>query len=473
MSYSPFQYLHSKKIFLINRSELEGRLEVQYYLPEINQLEKTIRKKSNKKLRDFIIKMSSGATPSVQEKEKFYGDEVSGIPFLRVQNLNSNSRLDLSNVKYINKETHENYLKRSQVLEGDLLVKITGVGRMAIASVAPDGFVGNTNQHMVVIKTEKKEVSNYLANYLNLDIVEKLASRRATGATRPALDYPALKSIPVIENIDFSVLGKAEQLMQQKEAEAKALLESIDSYLLFELGIRLTEKDNSLKKRIFTLRFSEVAGERLDSIFYASDLMRFYSGKYASVSLKSVSISFKSGIGAGKQDQAFNQNGIIQIRPTNIDENGLLKFDRNIYLPFEVKADTLDVDDVLFNNTNSQELVGKTSIVKEQKELCYSNHITRIKVDRNKLVPDFLWVILNLYQKNRVFYSICTNWNNQSGIGLELLKSLKIPLPPLEKQTEIANHIHGIYSQAKALHHEAMSVLEEAKREVEKMILEE
>jgi hypothetical protein len=34
------------KVFLINRSELEGRFEVQYYLPEINLLEKTIRKKS-------------------------------------------------------------------------------------------------------------------------------------------------------------------------------------------------------------------------------------------------------------------------------------------------------------------------------------------------------------------------------------------------------------------------------------------
>lgn len=42
-----------------------------------------------------------------------------------------------------------------------------------------------------------------------------------------------------------------------------------------------------------------------------------------------------------------------------------------------------------------------------------------------------------------------------------------------EKQTEIANHIQNIRSWAKALQHKAARVLEEAKREVEKMILGE
>ena len=55
-------------------------------------------------------------------------------------------------------------LQRSQVAEGDLLVKITGVGRMAVASVAPKDFIGNTNQHMVVIKTGDASISYYVCN---------------------------------------------------------------------------------------------------------------------------------------------------------------------------------------------------------------------------------------------------------------------------------------------------------------------
>ncbi len=226
------QHINPDKIFVINRSELEGRLEPEYYKPSIKNLENIIRNKTNKKLKDYIINISSGATPSIKDEEKFYSNKENGIPFLRVQNLQTNGEISLKDVKYLNKETHEKYLKRSQVNEYDLLIKITGVGRMAIASVAPEGFIGNTNQHMVVIKTANKEISEYLANYLNLDIIERLASRRSTGGTRPALDYIALKSIPIIEGINFSLIQQAEKIKQQKEIEAKALLDSIDTYLL-------------------------------------------------------------------------------------------------------------------------------------------------------------------------------------------------------------------------------------------------
>ncbi|MBD3725443.1 MAG: restriction endonuclease subunit S [Flavobacteriaceae bacterium] len=225
-----------------------------FYIPSIKKLEEQVKSKGSIPLRKFVEKISSGATPKTAEKEKYYSDEENGIPFLRVQNLSPTGFLEIDNCKYINKETHNNYLRRSQVNGGDLLVKITGVGRMAVASVAPDDFVGNTNQHMVVIKTKDKNTSHILASYLNSEIGEKLASRRATGGTRPALDYPALLSIPIIydERI-LEIHNDAIAKKQQKEQEAKELLDSIDDYLLDELGITLPEVDNSLEKRIFEL----------------------------------------------------------------------------------------------------------------------------------------------------------------------------------------------------------------------------
>ena len=50
-------------------------------------------------------------------------------------------------------------------------------------------------------------------------------------------------------------------------------------------------------------------------------------------------------------------------------------------------------------------------------------------------------------------------------------KRLSIPLPPIEKQTEIADHISKIRNQAKALQQQAKEELEQAKKEVETMIL--
>ncbi len=96
-------------------------------------------------------------------------------------------------------------------------------------------------------------------------------------------------------------------------------------------------------------------------------------------------------------------------------------------------------DDVLFNNTNSQELVGKTAIYKGDIPYKFSNHITRIRVNKEKIIPEFLWLILNMYQQREIFYAICTNWNNQSGVGTELLKSIKIPLPEMGIQQKLVD----------------------------------
>jgi len=240
---------------MLKRSEIEKRLDPFYYIPSIKALEEKVL-------------ISSGATPKTSEKEKYYSDKENGIPFLRVQNLLPTGFLKLDNCKYINEETHNNYLKRSRVESGDLLVKITGVGRMAVASVAPNGFIGNINQHMVVIKTKDRQTSEILASYLNTDIGEMLASRRATGGTRPALDYPALLSIPIIFNKKIlEVYKKAIESKQKKEKQAKELLESIDTYLLDELGITLPKIDNSLEKRMFEVKLSEVSGGRYDPFY--------------------------------------------------------------------------------------------------------------------------------------------------------------------------------------------------------------
>ena len=179
-----------------------------------------------------------------------------------------------------------------------------------------------------------------------------------------------------------------------------------------------------------------IQARRMDPIFFRYGTSQF-GKKYKLESIGSCITDIQSGVGAGKEDQASEVNGIVQIRPTNIDKDGLLVFDKNVYVPIEANMPSLRENDVLFNNTNSQELVGKTAIFRGNEPYKFSNHITRIRVNQNKILPEYLWLILNLYQRKSAFYSICTNWNNQSGIGNELLKSIKIPLPILEKQKGI------------------------------------
>ena len=127
--------LTPNKVFILQKSEIEKRLDPFYYVPELVKLEKKVLAKKPKKIRDYVKGIASGATPKTTEVEKYYSNEQNGISFLRVQNLLPTGILELEDCKYINKETHNGMLKRSQVSAGNLLVKITGVGRMAVASV--------------------------------------------------------------------------------------------------------------------------------------------------------------------------------------------------------------------------------------------------------------------------------------------------------------------------------------------------
>ena len=201
-----------------------------------------------------------------------------------------------------------------------------------------------------------------------------------------------------------------------------------------------------------------VEERRLDPIYFG---LAFFNEQihYPLIPLKAFCLDFQSGFGAGKDDQALEENGMIQIRPTNIDSEGMLKYDKNVFVPKSLNKTLLEVDDVLFNNTNSQELVGKTAILKDEKQLFFSNHITRIKVDKTKTIPDYLWIILNLYQRMNIFYSICTNWNNQSGVGIELLRSLKVPLPPKEIQQQIVDLYNNAVKEKQAKEQEAQNLL--------------
>jgi len=463
---------------MVSWGKIERRHDVRFYLPRFVQLEEKVRSRTDRRLRDFFLAMAGGATPKAEEKELYYSEDPDfGVPFIRVQNLSTSGELDLGEVKLINAETHNGMLARSHVHEDDLLVKITGVGRMAVSSVPPRGFEGNINQHIVRAKTRSRIESETLAAFLNTDIGEALATRRATGGTRPALDYPALRSIPIIYNEAILPLLEAANT-RRKDAlrKADALFASIDDYLLAELGITLPpEPENTIKERMFRTKASQLGGWRFDPLFHSFKLWQaIEASPTPSAHLGRYCRLVKTGFAAGGNMQLHDDDGIIQIRPTNIGSDRQLKFDRNVYLDSiiltEQPTDVLQRREVLFNNTNSQEQVGKTALFDIEGSFVCSNHITRIATNESALLPEYLTAVLNAYQRLKVFYSICTNWNNQSGVNVDLLRKLTIPVPSIEKQRDIAREVHTIFDQANALRREATEELDRAKVSIEAIL---
>ena len=468
MSYQVPQHISKDKIFIVNRSEIEGRLEPEFYRPSLSSLENKIRSLATHKLRDYAISLAGGATPKKTEAESFYTDSENGIPFLRVQNLQTNGELSLAGCIYINEETHNGLLARSQVSEGDLLVKITGVGRMAIASVAPPGFVGNTNQHMVVIKTGDASLSKYLARYLNLDIIEKIASRHSTGGTRPALDYPSLKSLPIIEGIDFSPIDNAIKQKNDNECKAQQLLDSIDTYLLDELGVSLPEVRNELKDRVFLLNRSELEG-RFDPTVY-KDGIKLISPKWDNEKLSKVAFVNPSGAYKGKTaempisfvpmeviDETFSE--ITTMDETTIEQaSGFTKFREG---------------DLLWAKITPCMQNGKSAIAKNLTNGlgCGSTEFFILRPKDERLATEYLHVILHMKCVRETAMLYFGGSAGQQRVPASFLENFNLPLPPKEKQVEIANHVYALRQQAKTLQEEGKRILELAKQEVERMII--
>lgn len=480
MSYQVPQHIDKDKIFIVKRSEIEGRLEPNFYKPSIATLEKKIRSLSSKRLRSYALSFAGGATPSKREPEKYYSDSQTGVPFLRVQNLQTTGELSLDECIYINEETHNGLLKRSQVSEGDLLVKITGVGRMAIASVAPKDFVGNTNQHMVVIKTGDSSISKYLAHYLNLDIIELIASRHSTGGTRPALDYPSLKNIPIIEGLDFSVIENAIKIKKAKETEAQQLLDSIDGYLLKELGITLPNLKAELTDRVFYVNYSDLSN-RLDPYYSLKCFQESFEavrlGKYPVVSLKSLTTLITSGITPKSGGDAYvddKLNGIPFIRSGNINIDGELEFNDLLYIRQDIhntimKSSQVKKNDLMIAIVGAT--IGQVGIYVFDNEANINQAIALVRLKDGinvEYVKELIKSSIGQLSLNRLKRPVA-----RANINLEEIATIQVVLPPYEIQQKIANQIQRIRQQAKVLQAEGKAILEDAKRKVEQMIIGE
>ena len=150
-----------------------------------------------------------------------------------------------------------------------------------------------------------------------------------------------------------------------------------------------------------------------------------------------------SNVQAGYASGLRDKDGIAQIRMNNVTTEGRLDLSSIRRIPMNqisnVGGFLLHDGDVLFNSTNSSNLVGKTALFREQDEpFVFSNHFLRLVVNREQLDSSYLARWLTYQQQQGVFELLCTKWVNQAAVRRDDLLALKIPLPPLPEQRRIA-----------------------------------
>lgn len=168
--------------------------------------------------------------------------------------------------------------------------------------------------------------------------------------------------------------------------------------------------------------------------------------------LEEIASVIQSGFAINKSNEI--PDGYIHLRTHNIATDGNLNFETLVKVKKELikeQQSFIEEGDILFNNTNSTELVGKTALVTQNYNYAFSNHITKIKLF-NQYSPKLVVFYFVLLLKNKYFERICHKWIGQSGINTDKLKQIQIPLPKdIKEQEQIAKHLDSTFERIKKL----------------------
>ena len=97
--------------------------------------------------------------------------------------------------------------------------------------------------------------------------------------------------------------------------------------------------------------------------------------------------------------------------------------------------------DVLFNRTNSKDLVGKTCYFSGDEPMIIAGYIIRLRMN-GKVLPEYLSVFMNLERSKKMLYSMAKGAVGQANINAKELQSIEIVIPPMDIQKGFLTLFH-------------------------------
>ncbi len=279
---------------------------------------------------------------------------------------------------------------------------------------------------------------------------------------------------PNIQNHIVTIMKSAYAQKKEKEQEADALLDSIDDYVLTELGIEMPEVE---EKKCFVVYAGETSGLRTDPFYYQNHYKAIQNILSQSSNVKRLAELLQL-IDSGSRPKggvANIESGVLSFGGEHINNQCEIEINTPRYIPQEFhslyKRTETQLNDLLLVKDGAT--TGKIGIVSDTTYVGQNINehlfILRTKDDVN---PIYLLNYLNsCFGKFQIQREI--TGATVTGITRDVVKRLKIILPDIEKQTEIANHITEIRSNAKQLQQETDAIVGQAKERVERMLLAE
>ncbi len=351
----------------------------------------------SKLTRQFI----SGGTPSTKKQEYWSGDIpwITGADFFDGEVVIGR--------RYINKNAVNNSATHIVPVGSILMVTRTSVGKIAIAPV--DIAI---SQDITGIVPRQVVNSKFLVSAIRqrMDII-LAAQRGATikGVTRGDIKQLSIPLPPLSEQRRIvEILDQADALRKKRfEADTKAA-------------------------RILPALFFKMFGDP------ATNPKGWNSGKFGDVIETQYGTSTKANT---------NGDGLPVLRMNNIDSDGHLDIADLKYVVLSKKEQeryALIEGDILFNRTNSKELVGKTGLWQGDIEAVPASYLIRMRVDREQILPEFIWAYMNCPFIKQMLLNKARRAIGMANINAKELRSLPLILPAKEHQKAFVKKLDSV-----------------------------
>ncbi len=459
---------------MVNQGEIEKRLDANFYLP-LHRLNLNKIKRSSytfTSLENLSINIINGL-----DTRNFY--EEGNIPYIRVANVKENY-IELLKIKFL-KENHD---KKPIKLNAKTDLLMTRKGTFGVASPI------NASHQNAVISSEIFKITlntdlispRYCAIYINTDTVQSYIKSIATGAIMGHISQEVLKEIPIIrppmdvQTHIVELMQDAHATKQSKEAEATALRQSIDAYVLEQLGITLP----TVEKRLCFAVSSSQVNKRLD-VHYNIPYHKVLFQKLKDLNGKRISeLSERifSGVTPLSGSDAYVQKGegIPFYRSGEITKDGSVPKAPKLYLDKDVhhkkmKGSKLKKDDVLIAIVGAT--IGSVGVYHFAHEANINQAIAGVRLKKEiSINPQYL----SAYLKSEIGQNVLNAISRpvaRANINLEEVGEIIVPLPPRPLQNAIAEEVQARLARAKQLESEASHALASAKADVERLLFGE
>lgn len=149
----------------------------------------------------------------------------------------------------------------------------------------------------------------------------------------------------------------------------------------------------------------------------------------------------------GSASKSASSGQVPVLRMGNI-QGGRLDWTDLVYTSdsSEIEKYKLTKGDVLFNRTNSPELVGKTAVFQGEREAIYAGYLIRVRCTSD-LLPEYLNYCLGSKAGRDYCWSVKSDGVSQSNINAKKLAAFLFSLPTLDEQREIVRRVEALFAQ--------------------------